>query len=74
MLEAQVAIVGNQSGTKQPGDIIVVALPGHPWGTQDAVEYVIVEWDDPALESVLVDRRQRGESWPVTSLPYAEFA
>lgn len=75
MLEAQATIIEdeNDPDVHRAGDIIVVALPGHPWGTLDQVRFLVVEWEDAELEAALLARRAAGEPWPVKSYPYAEF-
>jgi hypothetical protein len=60
-------------GVSQQGDIIVVALEGHPWGDMDRKYHLILKWDDAALEAELNLRRKQGERWPVKSYPYAKF-
>lgn len=66
MLEAQVAI---DSETLK-GDILVAALPGHPWGRLDKVHLLVIQWQDDALELQLLQRHKLGEAWPVESYPY----
>lgn len=72
MILAQCSLRDSGDDVTREGDVIVLALPGHPWGTQDAVRFLIVEWEDEDAEQVLLNRRAAGEPWPVISLPYAE--
>lgn len=71
MLEAQCSLKSSADGIAQQGDVIVVALPGHPWGTLDRKHLLVVKWEDQDLEDRLTTRRKDGEDWPVISLPYA---
>jgi len=58
---------------KRCGDVLNVALPGHPWGKKDLQIHTVVELEDAELEAVLQARRKAGEAWPVLSLPYATY-
>lgn len=71
MLEAQCSLIESGDGVSQQGDIIIVALPNHPWGTKDRTNFLIVQWEDALFESQLLSRRATGEEWPVISLPYS---
>lgn len=72
MLEAQVSIKPDRAGgISRQGDIIVLALEGHPWGTLDRKHLLVVKWVDPAIERVLTDRRRAGEKFPIVTTPYA---
>ena len=73
MLEALVSWRHNgedRTYGKRRGDILAVALPGHPWGKQDTAFHTVVELDDAELEAKL---RKRLRPYPVISLPYATF-
>lgn len=65
MLEAQCSLA-----PEGKGDIIVLALPGHPWGEKDKKNLFVVEWDDQEKEDVLIARQKQGEPWPVLTTPY----
>lgn len=54
-----------------PGDVLVLALPDHPWGTLDRKHLLIVEWVDDVMERRLLARVKAGERHPVITLPYA---
>lgn len=70
MLEAQVALNSTEDGIANQGDVIVLALAGHPWGTEDRRRLLVVEWSDSLMEDALLARRKSGEQWPVLSYPY----
>lgn len=55
------------------GDVIVVALSGHPWGDLDRKVHLVVKWEDSGAEATLMQRVKAGEKWPVISYPYATF-
>lgn len=71
MIHAQIAIKTSTIKSMNQGDVVVVALPDHPWGILDKKRYLIVEWDDPALEKRLLDQRAAGHEFPVITYPYA---
>ena len=70
MLEAQVILTAKGS-VIQPGDILVLALAGHPWGKGDRTEFLIVQWEDAAVELDLIAQQKDGESYPLITYPYA---
>jgi hypothetical protein len=71
MLEALVSWRHNgETALKRSGDILIMALTGHPWGKMDKKFHSIVEFDDPELEAKL---REKTSPNPVISLPYCEF-
>lgn len=72
LLEAQCSLRPDSAdGVYREGDIIVIALAGHPWGSGDRKEFVIVQWPDDRIEQQLVERVKVGEQWPVAAHPYA---
>lgn len=73
MLEALIAISDTPDGKGKAGDVIVLALPGEPWGTKDRTNYLIAQWEDDTIESSLNDRLNEGEIWPVVVYPYAVY-
>lgn len=68
MIEAQVLIHPHRENA-QEGDVLLVALSGHPWGTFDTKHLLVVKWEDAELEARLQDMATRGP-WPVISYPY----
>jgi hypothetical protein len=75
MLEAVVSIRDRgPDSIKQQGDVILLALPGTPWSTAERRQFLIMEWEDPILESELRERKAKGEVLPTISYPYAEYA
>lgn len=70
MLEALCSLRVSEDGVAREGDIIVLALPGHPWGTQELKRFIVVKWDDPQIEAVLLGR-QKEFTWPIIGVPYA---
>jgi hypothetical protein len=72
MLEAQASLQPDtRDGIAKQGDVIVIALAGHPWGTLDQKQLLVVQWQDDAAELALLQRQQDGEEWPVVGFPYA---
>lgn len=71
MLEALASHRSSADGSIESGDIIVLALPGHPWGMMERKSFVIVEWDSLDMLHRLLARQKTGETWPVISHPYA---
>ena len=70
MLHAQCSLREDQQGA-QKGDVIVLALPDHPWGTLDRKRLFIVEWEDPVMEQRLLSMQGRENPHPVIVHPYA---
>ena len=73
MIEALRFCTLNESeGLYRDGDVIVVALPNHPWGTEDKRVHAVCEVEDPDMESLLLAKRANGAAYPVISYPYAD--
>jgi len=60
-------------GICKQGDIIVLALPGQPWGAKEKSGFLIVQWDDKEMEDILAARQTAGEKYPTITYPYATF-
>lgn len=74
MIEALRFCTLNESeGLYRDGDVIVVALPNHPWGTEDKRVHAVCEVEDPDMESLLLAKRANGDAYPVISYPYADY-
>lgn len=73
MIVAQIHILpSNPDHIIQTGDVVVVALPDHPWGTMDDQHFALVEWHDPELEYQLILERANDNPFPVIAYPYHE--
>tara|TARA_A100000172_G_scaffold81106_1_gene72984 strand:- start:1934 stop:2314 length:381 start_codon:yes stop_codon:yes gene_type:complete len=74
MIEALRFCTLNESeGIYLDGDVIVVALPDHPWGVEDKRVHAVCEVEDPEIEAKLLQKQANGIVHPVLSYPYADY-
>jgi len=76
MIEACVDLrngTNGEVGYKKRGDVLVVKLPGSPWGSDCEKIHQIVEWDDPALEAKLLAQQKAGQETPKITSPYTTY-
>lgn len=75
MLEAQINLRIGQADTavRKRGDVVAVKPAGAGWAEGDEQHCVVVQWDDPALESQLQAKAAAGDAHPVIVYPYATY-
>ncbi len=69
MLEACIDTFAHPpTSPEQRGDIVVLALAGHPWGVEELGVLQIVQVDDPMLEAELLMMKDASARLMSTSL------